>query len=94
MIPAIERPELKVYWLVVPLGHTEPGTVDDPSESVQICPLESRPHTTWFTLSAPPERAKSRNPVFLTLGSGFTADATDTLVASPIATRHVSSTLR
>jgi len=44
--PAIEIPELKVYWLLVPLGQTEPGMVDEPVESTQIWPLEMSPQVT------------------------------------------------
>jgi hypothetical protein len=39
-------PELKVYWLLVPLGHTDPGMVEDPVESTQIWPLEMSPQVT------------------------------------------------
>ena len=45
-MPASEMPELKVYWLFVPFGHTEPGIVEDPVESTQIWPFEMRPHCT------------------------------------------------
>src|SRR3954471_15315069 len=95
MMPAIEIPELKVYWLLVPLGHTDPGMVDDPVESTQIWPLDRMPQVTWLTLSEPPARAKSRNPGFFTVGSGLIAAGdVDGTAARPRIVKHTQAIVR
>ena len=94
-MPASEMPELKVYWLLVPLGQTEPGIVEDPVESTQIWPLEMRPHCTWLTLSDPLARASRRKPDFLIGRSGSAvAPAAGAASISARATSHAETTVR
>ena len=92
-MPASEMPELNVYWLLVPLGQTEPGIVEEPVESTQIWPLEIRPHCTWLTLIEPLARASRRKPVDLIGRSGRTAaPAAGAASVTASATSHAETT--
>src|SRR5262245_1930657 len=47
-MPAICRPELKMYWFVVPDGQKPPPPVGELKMSVQTLPWLSTPHCTRF----------------------------------------------